>query len=123
MSNDDKAIALRCQRFRERPTHESRPRASSHTHAYAGVAVPTLLMRATETTLAASRVVDLLHSTLPNHELVEIGGAGHMSPVTHPEPVNDAIEAHLDRQTVNALMRFGAIAGARPLPLTAGQSG
>lgn len=58
---------------------------------------PSLLIRATRTTLAASRVIDVLQKLIPHASLVEIQGGGHMSPITHAEPVNAAIEAHLDR--------------------------
>jgi pimeloyl-ACP methyl ester carboxylesterase len=63
------------------------------------VTVPTLLLRAKETTPAARAVVELLHRVLPRHELVEIAGAGHMAPLTHPQPVNRAILRHLELHT------------------------
>lgn len=59
--------------------------------------VPTLLLRGGQTRAPTRRIVDLLHEAIPEAELVEIPGAGHMAPVTHPEPVNAAIEAHLAR--------------------------
>lgn len=69
---------------------------------YGNLTVPTLLLRAQYTTHAAARVVELLHGTLPNHRLVEIAGAGHMAPLTHPEQVNAAVAAHLNRETARA---------------------
>jgi len=61
--------------------------------------IPTLLVRGSATTLAAHTVVELLRDRLPVHAFVEIEGAGHMSPLTHPGRVDAAIEAHLDRYT------------------------
>lgn len=58
---------------------------------------PTLLIRGELTTLAARTVVEVLHEIWPHARLEEIPGAGHMAPVTHPEPVNAHIAAHLHR--------------------------
>lgn len=58
---------------------------------------PTLLIRGTETTLAARSVVDVLYGALPDRRLVEIDGAGHMSAVSHAEVVNAHIADHLRR--------------------------
>ncbi len=58
---------------------------------------PTLLIRGSETTLAARSVVDVLYGALPDRRLVEIEGAGHMSTVTHAEIVNAHIADHLRR--------------------------
>jgi pimeloyl-ACP methyl ester carboxylesterase len=72
------------------------------TDLYEGVAtagIPTLLVRGTATTLAARTVVELLRDQLPHASLLEIGGAGHMSPVTHAASVNAAIAQHLARCT------------------------
>jgi pimeloyl-ACP methyl ester carboxylesterase len=41
--------------------------------------------------------VELLRDQLPHASLVEIEGAGHMSPITHAGAVNAAIAQHLDR--------------------------
>lgn len=57
----------------------------------------TLLVRGGHTRAPTRRIVDLLHGAIPGAELVEIPGAGHMAPVTHPGPVNAAIVAHLAR--------------------------
>jgi pimeloyl-ACP methyl ester carboxylesterase len=59
--------------------------------------MPTLLVRGTATTLAACTVVELLRDQLRHASLVEIEGAGHMSPVTHAAAVNAAIAQHLAR--------------------------
>ena len=65
----------------------------------AAAGIPTLLVRGTATTLAARTVVELLRDQLPHASLVEIGGAGHMSAVTHAGAVNAAIAHHLARCT------------------------
>jgi len=62
----------------------------------ASLAIPTLLIRGSETTFAARTVVECLRDQFPSHAFVEIAGAGHLSPLTHPAPVNDAIEQFLD---------------------------
>lgn len=64
------------------------------------LAVPTLLLRGTRTTLAARTVVDLLADALPNSQLVEIEGAGHLSPITHAQEVISQIAGHLQRPPV-----------------------
>ncbi len=42
-----------------------------------------------------TQVVERLAATLPQCDLVEIEGAGHMAPLSHPDAVNAAIETHL----------------------------
>lgn len=59
--------------------------------------VSTLLVRGTDTTLAARRIVDRLAAALPNREVLEIEGAGHLSPLSHTAAVCAAIAQHLDR--------------------------
>lgn len=83
---------------------------ATHLGAYGNLTVPTLLMRADQTTRAASRVVELLRGTLPNHRLEEIAGAGHMAPLTHAVPVNARIAAHLNRETARARAEGRAVA-------------
>lgn len=60
------------------------------------VSTPTLLICGGKTTFALTRLTDLLARTLPSCKVVEIAGAGHMSPITHPEPVNAAVEEHIE---------------------------
>ncbi len=69
---------------------------------FATLAMPTLLVRGTVTTLAARRVVDILRRLLPGPDLAEIEGAGHISPLTHPDLVDSVIEAHLTRHAPTA---------------------
>jgi pimeloyl-ACP methyl ester carboxylesterase len=62
---------------------------------YAALAVPTLLLTGTASPVASREVARMLAKTLPNLTTVELDGVGHMAPVTHPDVVNDAIEAYL----------------------------
>ena len=64
---------------------------------YPAFQVPTLLIRAGGTTYPMHCVADLLQATLPNLVVLNVPGAGHMVPLSHPQPVNAAIEAHLVR--------------------------
>ncbi len=64
---------------------------------FSRLSCPTLLVRGSETTLAARSVVGLLCNALPNCHLVEIEGAGHMSPITHAKAVNPHIADHIRR--------------------------
>ncbi len=59
--------------------------------------VPVLLMSGAQTTASARAVVRLLEPALPQVQTRVFEGLGHMGPVTHPEPVNAAIRAFLDR--------------------------
>jgi pimeloyl-ACP methyl ester carboxylesterase len=71
--------------------------ATDRYESVAAAGIPTLLVRGTATTLAARAVVELFRDQLPHASLVEIEGAGHMSPVTHARAVNAAIGQHLER--------------------------
>ncbi len=57
--------------------------------------MPIPLIAGTKTTRAARGVVDVLRGIWPDAQFAEITGAGHMSPVTHPQPVNELIENFL----------------------------
>jgi pimeloyl-ACP methyl ester carboxylesterase len=47
---------------------------------------------------ASSRAVArLLTGALPNVEVVELEGLGHMGPITHPEVVNQVIVQFIER--------------------------
>jgi pimeloyl-ACP methyl ester carboxylesterase len=63
--------------------------------------VPTLLIRGERTKEVARRIVDLLHAAIPQASMAVIPGAGHMSPISHPEPVNAAITVHLARASLS----------------------
>jgi pimeloyl-ACP methyl ester carboxylesterase len=62
--------------------------------AVARIDAPTLLVCGAGTRSPARRVVDVLRSALPRARTLGIGDAGHMSPVTHPAAVADAIRRH-----------------------------
>ena len=59
--------------------------------------MPVLYMVGKRTRQSALGVAKLLAPALPKAELVEFEKLGHMAPVTHPEPVNDAIAKFLER--------------------------
>ena len=68
--------------------------------AYRRMAVPTLLLRGSESPAPARRVAEILAERLPQARLKTIEGAGHMLPLTHKDAVNAAIAEHLFRGTV-----------------------
>ncbi|MFK7847082.1 MAG: alpha/beta fold hydrolase [Rhodothermales bacterium] len=57
----------------------------------AGLPCPKLLISGRQTRASARGVVDLLKEIWPDAVCWELAGAGHMLPVTHPEPVNERI--------------------------------
>jgi pimeloyl-ACP methyl ester carboxylesterase len=67
--------------------------------ALAALRMPIQLIAGSKTTAAAQGVIDVLRSIWPAAEFAEIAGAGHMSPVTHAERVNDVVERFLERYT------------------------
>jgi pimeloyl-ACP methyl ester carboxylesterase len=69
--------------------------AGDDREAIAGIAAPTLLICGGRTRSPARRVVEVLRRALPHARLHEIADAGHMSPLTHPAAVADAIRRHL----------------------------
>lgn len=73
-------------------TTESTPLA-----AFRALQVPVLCMVGSRSTAAAHGVARLLVATLPQVEVVEFEALGHMGPVTHPQPVNEAIARFLGR--------------------------
>jgi pimeloyl-ACP methyl ester carboxylesterase len=82
---------------------KARARVAHSLDACRRLRIPTLLVRGTQTVLPAWRVIDRLLQTLPDRELVEIEGAGHMSPLTHATVVAEAIEQHIGSSCVEAL--------------------
>ncbi len=73
-------------------TTESTPLA-----AFRSLDVPVLYMVGKRSTASAHGVARLLAEALPRVEVVEFDKLGHMGPVTHPEPVNEAIRTFLAR--------------------------
>ena len=65
--------------------------------AFRSLDVPLLYMLGKRSTASAHGVARLLTKALPRVEVVEFERLGHMGPVTHPEPVNAAIQAFLER--------------------------
>jgi pimeloyl-ACP methyl ester carboxylesterase len=63
--------------------------------AYSSLKVPTLYLTGSQSPASAREVARLLIQTLPDVTAVEVPGAGHMAPITHPGIINAAIEAHL----------------------------
>lgn len=59
--------------------------------------VPVLYMVGKRSTASARGVARLLAGALPGVALVEFEDLGHMGPVTHPAPVNEAIRQFLER--------------------------
>lgn len=65
--------------------------------AFRSLDVPVLYMVGKRSTRSARGVARLLAAALPRVELVEFEDLGHMGPITHPDPVNDAIARFLER--------------------------
>jgi pimeloyl-ACP methyl ester carboxylesterase len=63
--------------------------------AIARIAAPTLLICGGRTRTPARRVVEVLRRTLPHALHHEIADAGHMSPLTHPADIAEAIHRHV----------------------------
>ena len=59
--------------------------------------VPVLYMMGARSPPSSLGVARLLTRTLPNVTVVAFDQLGHMGPVTHPEPVNEAIAQFLER--------------------------
>lgn len=65
--------------------------------AFRSLDVPVLYMLGGRSTRSAHAVAELLVKVLPDVEVVEFEGVGHMGPLTHAAQVNQAIEGFLDR--------------------------
>ena len=65
--------------------------------AFRALDVPVLYMVGKRSTPAAHGVARVLTAALPRVEIVEFAELGHMGPVTHPEPVNQAVKHFLER--------------------------
>jgi pimeloyl-ACP methyl ester carboxylesterase len=59
--------------------------------------LPVLLLAGSSSTLAAGSVVTRLQALLPQAEVVDLPGLGHLGPLTHPTVVNAEISAFLAR--------------------------
>jgi len=65
--------------------------------AFRSLDCPVLYMAGKRSTTAAHGVTRLLTTVLRRVQFVEFENLGHMGPVTHPDPVNAAIEDFLER--------------------------
>jgi pimeloyl-ACP methyl ester carboxylesterase len=74
--------------------------------AVSAVDEPTLLICGGRTRRPAQRVVEALRKALPHARHHEIADAGHMSPLTHPAAVAEAIRGHVE--SANAQRRSAA---------------
>jgi pimeloyl-ACP methyl ester carboxylesterase len=63
--------------------------------AVAGIGAPMLLICGGRTRTPARRVVEVLRRALPHARHGEIADAGHMSPLTHPADIAEAIRRHV----------------------------
>ena len=63
--------------------------------AYESLNIPALYLVGSRSPASAREVARLLTKGLPDVTTVEMEGAGHMAPITHPDVVNVAIEAHI----------------------------
>jgi pimeloyl-ACP methyl ester carboxylesterase len=63
--------------------------------AIANIGASTLLVCGGRTRKPARRVIEILRSALPDARYLEIEDAGHMSPLSHPMAVADAIRCHV----------------------------
>ena len=69
--------------------------AADDLDAIGGIEAPTLLVCGGRTRRPARRVVEILRQALPHARYHEIAGAGHMSPLTHPADIAEAIRRHV----------------------------
>jgi pimeloyl-ACP methyl ester carboxylesterase len=60
------------------------------------LALPTLVLRGSDSQLPVQRICELLARTLPEARLETLEGAGHMCPITHADAVNRLIAAHIE---------------------------
>jgi pimeloyl-ACP methyl ester carboxylesterase len=66
--------------------------------AFARMNIPVLYMMGKDSPASSRGVGRLLTGVLPQVQLVEFEGLGHMGPVTHPELVNQSISRFLERR-------------------------
>lgn len=67
---------------------------------FTALTMPILYLVGKNSPIAAKGVASLLTKTLPNVEVVEFEGLGHMGPITHPEVVNPVIARFLTKLIV-----------------------
>ena len=62
---------------------------------YAGFTFPVRVLRGEQAPFPTRLIAEKLSAQLPVSDIVAIGGAGHMGPLTHPDAVAHAIAAHI----------------------------
>jgi len=72
---------------------------------FRSLSLPTLLLHGTDSPWPTRRICDLLERMLPRAQLKTVGGAGHMSPVTHRDRVNALVMAHVDTHSTQPSRR------------------
>jgi pimeloyl-ACP methyl ester carboxylesterase len=82
--------------------------------AFSELNVPVLYMMGSESPPSSRGVGRLLMRALPRVQVVEFSGVGHMGPITHPEPVNEAISRFLE-QSIECEVEPAETARARGL--------
>ncbi|ESS15163.1 Alpha/beta hydrolase family protein [Betaproteobacteria bacterium MOLA814] len=65
--------------------------------AFSQLTCPMLYMLGSASPVPARAVADVLIPVLPNVQVLEFEGLGHMGPITHPTTFNDATVAFLNR--------------------------
>jgi len=68
---------------------------------------PTLLIWGARTTETYRRICQILSDHLPNASVLELAGAGHMSPLTHPDVIARAVGQHVEGPDAAARQRTG----------------
>jgi pimeloyl-ACP methyl ester carboxylesterase len=63
--------------------------------AYASLDLPALYVVGGKSPASTRAVARLLTRTLPDVTTAELAEAGHMAPITHPDLVSAAVEAHI----------------------------
>ena len=65
--------------------------------AFRALKIPVLYMTGSDSPASSRGVARILTRALPQVEVVEFKGLGHMAPVIHPQPINEAIARFLER--------------------------
>lgn len=81
---------------------------------YAALTMPTLILCGDRSPAPSRRIVDMLYAAMPRAQRRTIEGAGHMSPLTHPDSVNAAIREHIDRYALSPMQSGAASFIGRP---------
>jgi pimeloyl-ACP methyl ester carboxylesterase len=74
--------------------------------ALAGMALPVHVIEGSQTSPVDRAICEIVRRHMPHAQHTLIDGAGHMMPLTHPEPLTRALLTAIDR-TLNAVGRTG----------------